>query len=337
MTWHCSLVLGAYKLGDEMTLTLKVIGLFGMFLSVITVHAAGYPEHPIKLIVPYAPGSTPDTYSRWISQPLSAALGQPIVVENRPGAGGAIGTDAVAKSKPDGYTLLLAAIAPMSILPSVSKSLQYKQLDLQPVSLLQVNPFLVVVPASLPVTDLASLITYAKANPNKLNFGSPGLGSLGHLSIELFNTSVGTSMVHIPLRSGAALELLAGRIQLLFSNLHDVLPHVRSGKLRALAVTSKERLRELPDLPTVSESGLPGFEVLAWNGIAVAAGTPKDIVTQLNSEIEKILRAPEIATNMRGVGATPAPKMSPDDFAAYIASESLKWRNLASKINLKIE
>jgi tripartite-type tricarboxylate transporter receptor subunit TctC len=320
-----------------MKLILMLVGLMAGILPAIPVQAAGYPDRPIKLIVPYAPGSTPDTYSRWVSQPLSVVLGQPIVIENRPGAGGGIGTDAVAKSKPDGYTMLLAAIAPMTILPSVSKSLPYKPQELQPVSLLQVNPFLVVVPASLPVTDIASLVAYAKANPGKINFGSPGLGSLGHLSIELFNSTVGTSMVHIPFRSGAPLELIAGRIQLLFSNLHDVLPHVRSGKLRALAVTSKERVKELPDIPTVSESGLPGFEVLAWNGFAVAAGTPKDIVTRLNGEIEKILRTPEIATNMRSVGATPAPTMSPDDFAAYMASESLKWGNLAQKINLKLE
>ena len=324
------------KKGAVMKMIFLLVGLIVGVFQAVPVHAA-YPDRPIKLIVPYAPGSTPDTYSRWVSQPLSVVLGQPIVIENRPGAGGGIGTDAVAKSKPDGYTLLLAAIAPMSILPSVSKSLQYKQQELQPVSLLQVNPFLVVVPANLPVTDITSLIAYAKANPGKLNFGSPGLGSLGHLAIELFNSTVSTSMVHVPFRSGAPLELIAGRIQLLFSNLHDVLPHVRSGKLRALAVTSKERLKELPDVPTVSESGLPGFEVLAWNGFAVAAGTPKDIVMRLNGEIEKILRTPEIATNMRAVGATPAPTMSPDEFSAYIASETLKWGNLAQKINLKLE
>lgn len=320
-----------------MKLILMLVSLITVISPANPVQAAGYPDHPIKLIVPYAPGSTPDIYSRWVSQPLSVVLGQPIVIENRPGAGGGIGTDAVAKSKPDSYTMLLAAIAPMTILPAVSKSLQYKPQELQPVSLLQVNPFLVVVPASLPVTDIASLVTYAKANPGKINFGSPGLGSLGHLAIELFNSTVGTSMVHIPFRSGAPLELVAGRIQLLFSNLHDVLPHVRSGKLRALAVTSKDRVKELPDIPTVSESGLPGFEVLAWNGFAVAAGTPKDIINRLNGEIEKILRTPEIGANMRSVGAIPAPTMSPDEFAAYMASESLKWGNLAQKINLKLE
>ncbi len=298
---------------------------------------AGYPDHPIKLIVPYGPGTTPDTYSRWVAQPLSTALGQPIVIENRPGAGGGIGTDTVAKSKPDGYTLLLAAIAPMTILPAISKDLQYKQRDLQPVILLQVNPFLVVVPAGLPVNDIAGLIAYAKANPGKLNFGSPGLGSLGHLATELFNSTVGTTMVHIPFRTGQALELVAGRIQLLFSNVSDVLPHIRSGRLRALAVTGKERLKELPDVPTVAESGLPGYEALAWNGIAVAAGTPRDIVARLHDEIEKILRTPEMATQMRGVGATPAPTMSPDEFGAYMASESSKWGNLAQQLNLKLE
>jgi tripartite-type tricarboxylate transporter receptor subunit TctC len=298
--------------------------------------AAGFPERPVHIVAPYAAGSSPDVLARLIAAPLSTALGQPVVIENKVGASGAIAMDAVAKARPDGYTLVLGLLGPMAILPAVRKDSPYQPADFQPVGLVAMNPFMLVVPADLPVTDVASLAAYARANPGKLNFASVGAGTPAHLAGELFNSMAGTAVTHIPVRSAYLLEVITGRVQMAFSPVQDALPHVRSGKLRGLAVTSPQRRADLPDIPTVAESGLPGFEVLARTGIAAPAGTPRDVVMRLNMALEKIVRGADVAAAIRATGATPA-FSTPDAFGDLVASESRKWGLLARKIDLKLE
>lgn len=299
---------------------------------------ATYPDKPIRFIVPFPPGGSGDQVIRLVASGMTKPLGQPIVVDNKPGAGGAIGMDAAARSAPDGYTLVLASIGPMSILPA-RPGLGYDPLrDLQPISLLTTNPFLVVVHPSVPAHSVAELIGYLKSNPGKLNYASVGNGSLGHLAGELFKSQAGVEMVHVPFRGGAPAmqDTIAGHTQLMFANINEALPYVKAGKLRALAVTSKQRHPVAPDMPTLDESGLPGYEAIAWNGAAAPAGTPREIVDRLRVEMEKSLRLPTSDRNLRDLGLTPVGS-TPAAFADLISQEQAKWGALIRKLNIKLD
>jgi tripartite-type tricarboxylate transporter receptor subunit TctC len=314
--------------------------LFCLMLAMVNgAHAqVAYPDRPIRFIVPYPAGGGADQITRLLGSATERALGQPFIVDNRSGAGGAVGTDAIAKARADGYTIGLAAIAPMSILPFAQPNLPYDPLrDLVPVTLINTNPFLVVIHPSVPAKNMAELIAHLKSNPGKLNYASVGNGSLGHLAGELFKSMAGVDMAHVPFRGGAPamLDMLAGRTHVMFANIHEALPHVKADKLRALAVTSLQRSELVPEVPTVNETGLAGYEAIAWNGVAAPAGTPKEIVDRLSTEMTKAIRLPATLEKMREMGLAPVGG-SPEDFAEVIRREQAKWGALIRKIDLRL-
>jgi len=301
--------------------------------------AADYPARPIKLVVPYAPGGGADGVARIVAKTVSESIGQPIVIENKGGAGAIVGTDLVAKAEPDGYTLLLGQSGPISINPAVYKSLPYDpQKDFAPVSMTTAYPYILVVNAELPAKTLAEFVALAKAKPGTMNYGSTGVGAANHLVAELFNSKAGLKMTHIPYR-GTALataDLVAGQLTMVFGDPISVLPHIQSGKLRALAVTSLQRSSVAPAVPTIAESGYPGFEALAWHGIMAPARTPPEIVQKLNRQIVKAVNDPAtkaLLANqaMQTVGSTPG------EFAAFIRNDIAIWKAVALAANVTVE
>ena len=313
--------------------------LAAVFLALVAFQArADYPERPIRVIVPFPAAGSADQVSRVLAPAVAKSLGQPLVIENKAGAGGAIGMEAAAKSPPDGYTLVLASIGPMSILPA-RPNLGYEPLrDLAPITLLTTNPFLVVVHPSVPATSIAEFIAHLKANPGRLNYASVGNGSLGHLAGELFKSQAGVDMVHVPFRGGAPAlqDTIAGHTQVMFANINEALPYVKAGRLRALAVTSRQRHPVVPTIPTLDESGLAGYEAIAWNGIAAPAGTPPEIIERLRSEMDKALRSPASEKTFADLGVTPV-SSTPAAFADLVRKEQTKWGDLIKKLNLKLE
>jgi len=286
-----------------------------------------YPSKPLRLVSPFPPGGVVDTVSRVVAQKLSESLGQPVVVENKVGAGGNIAAEFVSKSSPDGYTLLMGSIATHAINVSLYSRMPYDaERDFAPVSLAATNTNLVVVNPSFPVRSIAELIAYAKANPGKLNYGTAGSGTAQHLAGELFKTTAGIDMVHVPYKGAAPAisDLLAGQIPLMFVDISISLPHVRAGRLRALAVTAGKRIPQLPEVPTVAESGLPGFEVNAWFGVFAPAGTTREIVNRLNADIVRGLAAPEVRERLLALGVEPQTS-TPEQLAAFVKSEIAKW------------
>jgi len=308
-------------------------------LAAGTGRAADYPAKPIKLVVPYAPGGGADGVARIVARRASETIGQPIVIENKGGAGAIVGTDQVAKAEPDGYTLLLGQSGPISINPAVYKSLPYDPVkDFAPVTMTTAYPYILVVNAELPAKTLAEFVALAKAKPGAMNYGSTGVGAANHLVAELFAEKAGLKMTHVPYR-GTALavgDLVSGTLSLVFGDPVSVLPHLKSGKLRALAVTSLERSPVAPEVPTVAESGYPGFEALAWHGILAPAKTPKPVIDKLNAEIVKALADPptkELLVNqaMQTVGSTP------EAFAAFIAKDIQLWKQVATDAKVSVE
>ncbi|MFL6714532.1 MAG: Bug family tripartite tricarboxylate transporter substrate binding protein [Sulfurifustis sp.] len=290
-------------------------------------YADDYPSKPIKLIVPFPAGGTTDILARVIGQELTKAWGQQVIVENRPGAGGTIGADVVAISTPDGYTLLMGTVGTHGINVSLYKKMPYDAVkDFAPITLVAAVPNLLVVHPSVPVKSVKELIDYAKANPGKLSFASSGNGTSIHLSGELFKSMTGVEMTHVPYKGSAPAitDLLGGQVNLMFDNMPSILPHVKNGKLRALAVTSAKRSPAIPDAPTIAESGVPGYEASSWFGVLAPGGTPKPIVTKLNKEIVRILHSPEIKERLSGQGAEPVGN-TPEQFAAHIKAEIDKW------------
>ena len=301
--------------------------------------ADDYPSRPIRLIVPYAPGGGADSVARIVAKRVSESIGQPIVIENRGGAGSIVGTDMVAKAAPDGYTLLLGQSGPISINPAVYKTLPYDPVkDFAPITMTTAYPYILVVNSELPAKTLQEFVALAKSKPGAMNYGSTGVGAANHLVAELFNSKAGLQMTHVPYR-GTALavgDLLGGQLSVVFGDPISVLPHIRSGKLRALAVTSLERSPVAPEVPTVAESGYPGFEALAWHGILAPAKTPPEIVKKLNAEIVKALADPEtnkLLTNqaMQTVGNTP------EAFAAFIQKDIATWKAVAAAAKVTVE
>jgi tripartite-type tricarboxylate transporter receptor subunit TctC len=302
-------------------------------------NAADYPDRPIKLVVPYAPGGGADGVARIVAKKASEGLGQPIVIENKGGAGAILGTDMVTKAEPDGYTLLLGQSGPISINPAVYKSLPYDPLkDLAPITMTTAYPYILVVNSDLTASTLQEFVALARGKPGALNYGSTGVGAANHLVAELFDSKAGLEMTHVPYR-GTALavgDLLSGQLTMVFGDPISVLPHIKSGKLRALAVTSLERSAVAPDVPTVAESGYPGFEALAWHGILAPARTPPPIIDTLDREFVRAVRDPEtkaLLANqaMQTVGS------APEAFAAFIRRDIATWKAVAEIAKVTVE
>ena len=287
--------------------------------------AAAYPDRPIKLVVPYTPGGVTDALARVVAKGLQERLGQPVVVENRGGGGANIGADVVAKSPADGYTLLMGSAATHAINASLYKSLSYDHIkDFTPITQVAQVPNILVVHPSVPVNNVKELIDYAKKNPGKLNFGSSGSGGTIHLSGELFKSMAGVDMVHVPYKGSAPAvsDLLGGQVQVMFDS--SVVPQVKAGKLKALAVTSGKRSSALPDVPTMAEAGLPGYESTAWFGILAPTGTPEPILAKLQTELIAVIKDPATQKWMREQGFEPVGD-TPAQFAAHIRKETDKW------------
>ena len=288
-----------------------------------------WPAKPIRLIVGFAAGGSTDVTARIIAQALSDRLGQPVVVENRGGAGGNIGADAVAKADPDGYTLLMATSSTFAANPNLYKTLPFDvQKDFAPITVTAFIPNLLVVNPSVPANNVADFIAYLKANPDKLNFASAGNGTSQHLSGELFNSLAGVRMTHVAYRGGApaVTDLLGGQVQVIFAPLVEVIQQVRAEKLKALGITTAKRSPLLPDVPTILKS-LPGYEVALWNGLLAPAKTPPDIIDRINRATIEALRSPEVKAKLAEQGSEPVGN-TPAEFKAFIESELVKWRRL---------
>jgi tripartite-type tricarboxylate transporter receptor subunit TctC len=288
-----------------------------------------WPTKPIRILVGYAPGGSTDVTARIIAQALSERLGQPVIIENRPGAAGNIAAEAAAKADPDGYTITMSTSSTFATNPSLYKSLPFDvQSDFAPIALTAFIPNLLVVNPSVPASTVAELIAYLKANPDKVNFGSSGNGSSQHISAALFNSMAGVQMAHISYRGGApaVTDLLGGQVQVIFAPLVEVLQQVRAGKLRALGITTATRSPQLPDVPTIAET-LPGYEVRLWNGLLAPAKTPPDIIERINRATIDALRSSEVKAKLDEQGSEPVGN-SPEEFKAFIASELVKWRRL---------
>lgn len=295
-------------------------------LLAASVQAQPYPSKPVRVVVPYPPGGPTDIVARVLFQQVAESTGQQFVIDNRAGAGGNIGAEHVAKSPADGYTVLIGTTA-HAINMSLFKSLNYDvQKDLAPVSLLTQGPLVLVTHPQFPANSVKELIDMAKAKPGSLNFASSGNGQSTHLSAELFNSLAGTKMVHVPYKGSAPAlsDLMTGQVGIMFDTTLSAMPFVRAGKLKALGVTSPQRTPAAPDVPTIAESGLPGYEVFAWNGVFVPAGTPKPIVAQLNEEIRKAMQLPQVRDKFSAQGFA-ASWNTPDQFGVFVRNEVDKW------------
>lgn len=302
--------------------------------------AQAYPAKPIHLVVPYPAGGPLDIMARAIGQKLTEAWKQPVIVDNRAGAGGNIGADAVAKAAPDGYTLLMGAVATHAINPVLYRKIPYDPIkDFAPVALVAQVPNILVVNPSVPAKSVRELIELARAKPGALNFASGSTGSTGHLAGELFNTMAGVKMVHIPYKGAApaTTDLLSGQVQLMFDNLASALPNVKAGKLRALAVTTLKRSPAVPDLPTIAESGLPGFDLTTWFGLFVPAGTPPEIVAKLNAEVVRALNAKDMRERLEKMGTEPPADNTPEHFAAFVRSEAEKYAKVVKASGARVD
>jgi len=318
---------------------LLCLGLALLGLVSTAVQAQNYPNKPIRLIVPFPPGGGNDVIARLIAQKLSDRFGQQVVVDNKAGANGIVGLQALMQSPADGYTLAVAAAGPMAVNPSLYDKLPYDPTkDFSPITNMVNYPLLLVVHPSVPVKTTLDLVNLAKAKPKQLFFASPGSGNSGHLAGELFNTMAHVQTVHVPYKGqGPALaDLLTGQVQMLYSSIPSVLPQVRSGQLTALAVGSAKRLPSLPDIPTLAETGVPGYEAYSWVGIVAPAKTPKAIVTRLNQEIVDILKQKDVAEKLNQQGALPVGD-TPEQFGAYIKAEIDKWGAVVRAANIKAD
>ena len=297
-----------------------------------------WPSRPIRFILPFPPGGGTDILGRLIAERLSAGLGQPVVTENRGGAGGNVGAEAAARSAPDGYTIVLVAPS-LAISPTLYSKINYDPVkDFAPVSLVATVPNVMITQASLPVLTLQDFIAFAKAKPGTLNFGSGGAGTSNHLAGELFNLVTGAKLVHIPYKGVnlAMQDVLAGNVHLVFIGIPAAAPHIKAGKLKALALVAPQRSSALPDVPTVAEAGLRDFEVTTWYGVLAPAGTSRTIVNRLNLELVKIMHSPELKEKLAATGTEPHTS-TPEEFAAYIKSEIAKWGDVVRKAGVKAD
>jgi tripartite-type tricarboxylate transporter receptor subunit TctC len=308
-------------------------------LASALAQAQPWPAKPLKLIVPFTAGGSTDTVARIVAEKLSTRLGQPVIVDNRAGAGGAVGSDVAAKAAPDGYTMLVGTSSTMAIAPHVYTKLPYEPTrDFAPVILLGTADIMIVVNSQVPVRSVRELIAYAKANPGKLTFASGGNGSISHLLGEYFKSMAGIDMLHVPYKGDAQMvtDLLGGQVNMAFGTAVAFLPHVKSGKVVALAVTNPQRSTTQTQLPTVSESGVPGYDAVQWFGIAVPTGTPREIIHRLNEEIRGILALPEVRARFTELGFDVVGD-KPEEFAAFLRAENAKWKKIADVAGTKLD
>ena len=301
--------------------------------------AQAYPTKPIRLVVPFPPGGAVDFYARVIQSPLAEILGQAVVIDNKAGASGMLGAGIVAKSPPDGYTLLLGNIASLAINVGIYSKMAYDpQKDFTPViRTVDVNYVLAVHP-SLPVKTVSELIAHAKANPGKLSYGSAGSGSLPHLAAELFKAQTGIDMVHVPYKGGGPMvtDLLGGSIQMVIGDQANLMPHVQTGRLRALAVATPKRSPKMPEIPTIAESGLPGFNATAWQGLVGPANLPPEVTRRLNAAFNQVMAQPAVREKLIGGGLEPVGG-TPEQFAGFIGDEIVKWTKIAKDVGAKAD
>jgi len=313
--------------------------LASLALLTAAAQAQTYPSKPIRFIVPFAPGGGSDLVARTVGQKITEALGQPVIIDNRTGAAGMIGAEVAAKSPADGHTLLLGSNGPLAINPSLYPKMPYDAVrDFAPVSLVTIMPFVLVTHPALPVKTVKELIALARARPNQLNYGSPGNGSTTHLANELLKSMTGIQITHIPYKgvAPAAIDLISGQVQMMSGDLSTLLPHVRSGRMRAIAVTGAKRSSLVPEIPTVAESGIPGYEASGWFGVLVPAGTPQPVIERLNGAMVKGLGASDARERLSAFGGEVAPG-TPDEYGAHIRREAAKWGKLIKSIGLKAD
>jgi len=312
-----------------------------LILAVATpaIAQSDYPTRPIRMLVPFSPGGASDTAARVVSQQLAPRLGQQIVIENRPGAGGVIGAELAARATPDGYTLLMGSNTEIVINPNLYKKLPYDtQRDFTPISLVADTPLILVVHPSVPAKTVQELIALAKAKPGVLNYASSGNGSTVQLASEMFKTMAGVNIRHIPFNGSApaVIQTIAGETQLVIPAMPAALQQARSGKLRALAVTTAKRVAAAPELPTVAESGVPGYEITIWNGLLAPSGTPKPVLDRLHAEVLKVLAMPEVKQSFTNIGAEIVTS-TPVQFAAFIKSDLAKYAKVVKDADVRID
>lgn len=303
------------------------------------IGAEPFPGKQVRFVVPYPPGGPLDTVARLLGQKVSASIKHPVVIDNVPGAGGNIGAGVVARAAPDGYTILMGAVATHAINPTLYSTIPYNaEKDFIAVTQLASTPNVLVVNNAIEANSVAEFIKLAKSKPGKLNFGSGSTGSAGHLAGELFKTMAGVDMAHIPYKgaAGAMQDLIGGRVDLMFDNLASSLSQVKGGRVRALAVTTSKRTKLAPELPTIAESGLPGFDISTWFGIFVPAGTPRPVVDRLHAEFTRALAAPDVREKMLALGAEPVGS-TPEQFAAYVKAEAAKYAKLVRTSGAKVD
>ena len=302
--------------------------------------AADYPEKPLRIVTPFSAGSVTDMVARPLAAKLTEAWGQPVVVDNRTGAGGTLAAEFVANSPPDGHTLLIGANGPNAVNPSLIKSMPYdSQRAFAPITLTATNNLLLAVPVSLPAKSVRELIELARAKPGQLRFGSPGTGSSPHLAGELLKSLAAIDMVHVPYKGSPqyTVDLIAGRIDLVIAAAGALLPQIKTGRLRLLAVSSSARDPAMPDVPTIAEQGVPGFEVLGWFGLLAPAGTPPPVIRKLYAEVVRILALPDVKSFYLNAGLDATASASPAEFDAFIRSERDKWAKIIKAANIRIE
>lgn len=318
---------------------LSALLFFSALFADPAAQAQAYPAKPVRLIVPFAPGGTTDVLARLVAQRLAESMGQQFIIENKPGAGGNIGTEIAVKSPPDGYTLVMSFDGTMAINPNTYAKMPFDpQKDLVAVANVAQVPLLIVVHPGVAAKNIAEFVALAKASPGRINYSSAGHGSTGHLTGELFRSRAGIQIVHVSYKGGgqAVQDLLGGQIQMLVTALPTVEGHLKGGKLRALAFTSAKRVPGAPDVPTLAESGYPGMEVLSWYGILAPAGTPPEVVRRLNAEINRVLQAPDVRERLTALGTEPTGG-SPEQFAQVIRADTARWAKVVGDAGIRIE
>ena len=323
-----------------MAIRIAVFGIIALLASTTVIaQPATYPTKPIRIVVVYTPAGATDILARTIGQKLTEAWGQAVIIDNRPGANGNIGSEYAAKATPDGYTLLMVTAGTHGINPGLYRKLGFDAVkDFAPVSLVAMVPNVFVVNNGVPAKDLKEFIAYAKANQGKLNYGSPGNGSTAHLSMELFKSMTGIQMVHVPYKGSAGVlaDLIGGQIVVTMDNMPPYVPQVKAGKIRALAVSPARRSPALPDVPTVAEAGVPGYDSGAWFGLVAPANTPKDLVAKLSRETARILKLPDVSARLADLGAESVGG-TPEQFSAHIKAEIAKWAKVIRDANVELQ
>jgi tripartite-type tricarboxylate transporter receptor subunit TctC len=322
-----------------MPVALLAASLLSLSLSLPVQAATAFPNKPIRIIVAYTPAGTTDILARAIGQKMSETWGQPVIIDNRAGAAGNIGTEVAARATPDGHTLLMGTAGTHGINVSLYRKLSWHPVnDFAPVSLSAMVPNIMVVNNALPVKNVREFVAHVKANPGKFSYGSPGNGSTAHLSMELFKSMTGSTIVHIPYKGSAGVltDVMGGQIAVTIDNMPPYIPQVKAGKIRALAVSTGKRSSAMPDLPTIAEAGVPGYEAGAWFGLLAPAGTPKPIVAQLSAESARIIKLPDVSKRVSELGADPVGS-TPEQFAELIKTEIAKWAKVIKDANVELQ